>query len=335
MLQRTFAYALTLSLLSIAGVSLADDGTRPTAPVSGVLVDDATASILPLVGNTGSAHTGNASVGSVQFALPAPDGRTALVVRDGRISVIRRVQTHMPVWRDLTEEGVGVDRAVWSEDSNALAIYDAAQARIFFWKNTQADPAPAGQFDMSQFPTAPISLALDPEAHYVFAIFAEREGASLTVIPVGGAAQTLLTLSRPGAMFLAGGTLYIADRGRAEVLALSNWTTGLTLRTVVAAGNGIKDPAGIAISPDGKQLYVADAGSQQVLAFDLGSSAQKAAVQLDFPPTRMDLIAGGSLFLLDKGSRGESPAQFLQAPDMQVFGVPIGAADVVGIQEPQ
>jgi DNA-binding beta-propeller fold protein YncE len=278
-------------------------------------------------------------VSDVQYALAAPDGRTALVVRDDKISVVRRVQTSMPVWRDLTddriEDRISVDRAIWSQDSNALAIYDAAQAKIFFWKNAQSDPAPAGRFDMSQFPNAPASLALDPEARYVFATFLEREGASLVVIPVGGAAQTLLTLSRPGAMFLSDGTLYIADRGRAEVYALSNWTTGLTLRTIVAAGNGIKDPAGIALSPDGKQLYVADAGSRQVIAFELGSSEQKAAVQLDFRPTRMDLIAGGSLFLLDKGSHGESPAKVMQAPDLQVFHVPVGAADAPVPQDEQ
>jgi len=330
LLQRTIFCALALPLFLSA-----DDGSRISAPVSGVLVDDATASIRPLVGDTGSAHTGDASVSFVQFALAAPDERTALVVRDDRISVIRRVQTQLPVWRGLTEERIRVDRAVWSQDSNALAIYDAAQAKLFFWKSAQSDPAPAGQFDMSQFPNAPASLALDPEARYVFAEFLEREGASLVVIPVGGAAQTLLTLSKPGAMFLSNGTLYIADRGRAEVYALSNWTTGLTLRTVVAAGNGIRDPAGIALSPDGKQLYVADAGSQQVIAFELGSSAQKASVQLDFPPTRMDLIAGGSLFLLDKGGRGESVAQFLQAPDLQVFQVPVGAADESSEPEPQ
>jgi sugar lactone lactonase YvrE len=327
LLQRTLFCALTLSLFLSA-----NDAANVSATVGGVLVDDATASIRPLVGGAGSAYAGDASVSDVQYALAAPDGRTALVVRDDRISVVRRVQTQMPVWRDLTEDRVedriSVDRAVWSQDSNALAIYDASQAKIYFWKNAQSEPAPAGRFDMSQFPNAPAALALDPEAHYIFATFLEHEGASLVVIPVGGAAQTLLTLSRPGSMFLSDGTLYIADRGRAEVYALSNWKTGLTLRTIVAAGNGIKDPAGIALSPDGKQLYVADAGSRQVIAFELGSSAQKAAVQLDFPPTRMDLIAGGSLFLLDKARAGESTAQVMQAPDLQVFHVPVGAADV-------
>jgi len=334
LLLRTIFCTLTLTLFLSA-----DDGSKIGVPISGVLVDDATASIRPLKGDTVSAHAGDASVSDVQFALAAPDGRTALVVRDGTISVIRRVQTQMPVWRDLTrdpiEGQIRVDRAVWSQDSNALAIYDAVQSKLFFWKNAQSDPAPAGQFDMSQFPKAPASMALDPEAHYVFATFMEHEGASLVMIPVGGAAQTLLTLTRPGAMFLSNGTLYIADRGRAEVYALSNWTTGLTLRTVVMAGNGIKDPAGIALSPDGKQLYVADAGSRQVIAFELGSSAQKAAVDLDFRPTRMDLVAGGSLFLLDKGSRGESAAEMLQAPDLRVFQVPVGAAGAPVIQDPQ
>jgi hypothetical protein len=328
LLQRILFCALVLSLSLVA-----TDGAKASSPVSGVLVDDTTASIRPLLGDTGSAHFGDASVSYLQFALAAPDGRTALVVRDDRISVIRRVQTQLPVWRGLTEERVRVDRAVWSQDSNALAIYDAAQAKMFFWKNAQSDPAPAGQFDMSQFPNAPASLALDPEARFVFATFLEkkgmeREGASLVVIPVGGVAQTLLSLSRPGAMFLSSGTLYIADRGRAEVYALSNWKTGLTLRTVVAAGNGIEDPAGIALSPDGKQLYVADAGSRQVLAFELGSSEQRAAVHLDFPPTRMDLIGSGSLYLLDKGNGGESPAQVLQAPDLQIVQVPVGAEAV-------
>ena len=300
-----------------------------------MLVDDATASIRPLVGDTASAHAGEPSVSSIQFALAAPDGRTALVVRDNRVSVVRRVQTQMPVWRDLTDERIGVDRAVWSRDSNALAIYDGGQAKIFFWKNVQSEPASAGSFDASQFPKAPLSLALDPDARFVFATFREDEGASLVVIPVGGAAQTLLTLSRPGAMFLSDGTLYIADRGRAEVYALNNWTTGLSLRTVVGAGNGITDPAGIALSPDGKQLYVADAGTRQVMAFDLGSSAQKAAIQLDFPPTRMDPIAADSLFLLDKGNPGETPAQVVQAPGLQVFDVPVGAPEARVLQSEQ
>ncbi len=125
------------------------------------------------------------------------------MVRDDKISVVRRVQTQLPVWRELTEERIRVDRAAWSQDSNAVAIYDAAQEKMFFWKNAQSDPAPAGQFDMSQFPNAPASLALDPEARYAFAIFLDDDGhgqksASLVVIPVGGAAQTLLTLSKPG-----------------------------------------------------------------------------------------------------------------------------------------
>jgi sugar lactone lactonase YvrE len=276
------------------------------------------------VGSTAAAHADAASVSYGKFALAAPDGRTALVADDSRICIVRRVQTHMPVWRDITTDQLSVDKAAWSQDSNVLAIYDAGQAKVFLWKNVQTEADAAGSFDMSQFPDAPLTLAVDAEARYIFATFRETEGASLVVMPIGGAAQTLLSLSRPGPLLPQNGTLYVADRGRAEVYAVSDWTTGLTVRTVVAAGNGITDPAGIALSRDGKQIYVADAGSRQVLAFELGSSTQKAAVQLDFPPTRLDPIEAGSLFLLDKGSPGEAPAQLLQAPGMQVFDVALG-----------
>jgi hypothetical protein len=73
LLQRTLFCALSLSLFLFA-----NDGSTISAPVSGVLVDDATASIRPLVGDSGSAHAGDASVSDVQYALAAPDGRTAL-----------------------------------------------------------------------------------------------------------------------------------------------------------------------------------------------------------------------------------------------------------------
>jgi DNA-binding beta-propeller fold protein YncE len=297
-------------------------------PVKGVLVDDATYAIRPVVVAPGEAHTGSASVRGSDYAVVAPDGRTALVVRDGLVSVVRRVESELPVWRTLTEDPIQVDRAVWSDDANAVAIFDAKQYRLFFWKNVQSDAQPAGSCDLSTLTSAPVTMALDPGASVAFATTQEKDGASLIAMPLKGVAETVLTLGKVGPLIFRDGTLYVADRGRAEVVAVTNWNTGLSVRTVVSAGQGISDPIGIAISQDNKQILVADASSKQVLAFELSSSAQKGALQLDFRPTRMEPIGSGTLFLLQKGTPGETPAHILQTPDLQLLNVPVAAGEV-------
>jgi len=315
-----------LCLLALPLLVAAEGDTDAATPLGGVLLDESTFTIRPLLGGAGQARTGTPSVRSARYALVAPDGHTALVVTETAISVVRRVHTSNPVWRLLTEDRLNVDRAVWSRDANALAIYDARQALMLVWRNVQTDPAPAGSIDMSAFPAAPALLALSSDASCLFATFPERDFASLYLLPVGGIGRPLLSLARPAALLLEGDTLYVADRGRAVVDAISNWKSGLNVRTVVASGNGISEPAGIGISPDGTQLYVADAGFNQLLAFDLSSSAQKGVVELSFRPTGMAPVGSDSLFLLDKGTPGESPAQILQASNLQVIDVPLGAA---------
>jgi len=310
-----------LCLIALPLLLAAEGDTDAAIPLGGVLMDDSTFTIRPLIGSAGHARTGTSSVGSARYALVAPDGHTALVVTETAISVVRRVDTNNPVWRLLTEDRLTVDRAVWSRDADALAIYDAHQSLMQVWKSVQTDPAPAGSIDMSAFPAAPALLALSSDASCLFATFPERDFASLYLLPVGGVGHPLLSLFRPSALLLDGGTLYVADRGRAVVDAISNWDFALNVRTVVAPGNGISDPAGIGLSSDRTQLYVADAGSNQLLAFDLSSSTQKGVVELGFRPTRMEPVGAGSLFLLDKGTPGESPAEILQASNLQVIDV--------------
>ena len=319
MLGRWIVCLLSLPLL-LTAANEAGAGT----PLGGVLVDENTFSIRPIVSDAGQAYAGEPSVRSARYAVAAPDGRTALVVTELGVSVVRRVQTSTPVWRLLTDEPVDVDRAVWSSDANAVAIYDSRRAVLKVWRNVQSDPAPAGVIDLTPLPTAPALLALAGDASCVFATVPERDFSNLYVLPVDGLARPLLSLARPAALLLDGGTLYVADRGLASVEAISGWQFGLSVRTVVAGGNGLTDPTGIALSADRRQLYVADAGSRQVLAFDVSSSEQKGVVELNFSPTGMEPVDSGSLFLLEKGAPGSAPAQVLQVSSLQVLNVPFG-----------
>lgn len=104
----------TLLSLTVAAVGCLGQDSNLTGPVSGLLVDEQSRSIRPIVGMPGSAYAGDASVTAFDFASAAPDGRNALITRAGSLYLIRRLDGAAPVWRELNNEPVAIGRAAWS-----------------------------------------------------------------------------------------------------------------------------------------------------------------------------------------------------------------------------
>ena len=90
--------------------------------------------------------------------------------------------------------------------------------------------------------------------------------------------------------------------------------------------DGVSGPVGIAISNDGKTLFVANGEARQLVAVDVDRQTVKAAFALDFQPTQLE--RSGGFFLLASGTPGSLPAQVLDAERMQVFFVPVSLGPV-------
>lgn len=135
----------------------------------------------------------------------------------------------------------------------------------------------------------------------------------------------ILPLSRAGGLLLSGEGLYVTDRGRNEVLRVTDWASNPAVATIASAGHGVNDPVGTAFSADRKTLYIASAGVNQVLGLDVASNAVKSTLDLDFQPTRLERLGPGSLLLLEKGIPGETPAQVLDSAAQKVYFIPVSA----------
>jgi len=77
---------------------------------------------------------------------------------------------------------------------------------------------------------------------------------------------------------------------------------------------------------------VADASGRSIAAYELASRIRTASVDLDFAPSRFDLVSGTSLFLLSAGSATD-PLQVLDAARLAVYFIPLPAAPVEPAQE--
>lgn len=310
-----------IAIVVLAATAAAGD--QMTGPTSGILIDPETRAIRPIVGVPGSAYAGESVVREADFALAAPDGRTALISTNSSLYVVRRLDSDQPVWRSLGDAGLSPGRAAWSLDAKALALYLPEPSRLQLWSGMQDAPETAGEVDLSTIDGRLSALAVASDGKTAFAAFESGEQGVVYILKAGEAPRMLLPMSRPGAMAMQQKALYIADRERNEVIRIENWDFSPSMATVATAAHGISNPVGIALAGRGETLLIANGDTRQVIALGLKSSAVEAAVDLDFIPTRLEPT--GPVFLLASGTAGERPAQVLDAESMKVFFVPIPA----------
>ena len=206
----------------------------------------------------------------------------------------------------------------------------------------QSPPGPGSALEESL--DAPVGLAISPSGRTLYVadqlgeqvLAIDLSSGSIAVVmgtgsPAGladpshlrghSAAGTGVSLDDPTGLAVSPGgrTLYVADSGAGEVLAL-DLTTGVARRVAGSGGPGgycmargegkasrvpLDDPTGLAVSPDGRTLYIADLLANCIQAVDLATGAmaevagQGTATPLAFP---WGLSTGrhGSLFVADK-----------------------------------
>jgi hypothetical protein len=292
-------------------------------PVSGLIVDQQTRAVRPIVGIAGSAYAGAAANGEAEFALAAADGRTAFIVRRATLYAVRDLDTDSPVWKHLGESKSAIGSAAWSEDAKSLAVYFPSTSRLRLWTGAQDQPESAGDIDLSAIEGRVTALAVAADDPTAFATIETAETGALYVLRAGQSPRLLQVLGRGSILALSGSSLYVADRERNEVARIENWDSNLSITTVATALHGIAGPVGIALSSGGERLLIANSESRKVIALNARNSAVVAVVDLDFTPTRLQ--ASGKVFLLAEGEAGQRPAQVLEPAGMTLHFVPIPA----------
>ncbi|MBI4892348.1 MAG: hypothetical protein HY821_17120 [Acidobacteria bacterium] len=269
-----------------------------TLPASGVIVDQVGRAIRQVVATADAAQAGSAKVREFDLAAASPDGRNALVARRESLYVVRRLDGALPVWREMADK-IDVARAVWSENSDAAAVIDKEKNRLDLWAGMAHEPRRKGAVDLTSVEERIVSVAVDDEARYAFLTTQGKQSGTLYLVKPGQEPLMVMPLGRAGVIRLAGGALYLADRGRNEVLKMTNWEGMPNVTALASAGQGVEDPVGFAVDVEKKLLYVASGGTRQVLTIDTRSMAVKEALELDFIPTRLERIGAGPLFALN------------------------------------
>lgn len=189
-----------------------------------------------------------------------------------------------PALRRLLDDGGKVERVatnfqfadgpVWID--GALVFTDAARSQILRWRVGE-EPAV-----VLEDTGGAAGLAIDAANRLLMAerqrrrVSRREDGeASVLLARVGGqplTGPTDLALARDG-------TLYVVD---APALTSRAGAAGRVLRIpptgeATVAVDGLVRPTGVAVSPDGRELYVADAGRRELRVYPIGGAAGTGA----------------------------------------------------------
>lgn len=166
---------------------------------------------------------------------------------------------------------------VTTQLDNAVDVVDLAAGTVV--ARIPVDGAPAG-----------IALSPDRRTAYV----TRPEGHGLAVIDLSS--RTVVeTVALPGGPLGIGvnpvsGAVYVADWYGARIFVLTPSPQGLTRTGEIAVG---KSPSGIAVTPDGSTILVANREANSVSVVDVATAQEVAAVPVGEHPFGLTLSADG------------------------------------------
>lgn len=347
MFKRNIPRILVTSILTTVALAQ-QDSVR--GPLSGFVYDGAARAIRPIVGVPGASYLGAPLAVSLEFASISPDGKLALVESQGRLFLLRRLETGRPSWLFL--EGAGrAERVAWNAESTAAAVYSSGTTRLRVWTNlggsptearseepspraserrirpgTEGMPALTDLGELAGLGGEVSALSLDAQGAVLVGVAGETSG-GLYLVSRDREPALLARMVQPSDITLLedGRDLLVADRWRPEILKIGNYHGEADVSLFAAAGHGVNDPVALAISGEKNAVVVASGTGRQLSWFDLRSGALTASVALDFEPSRLAVSGAEAVYVLNvRSAQAETLHVLAGGREPAVYFVPAG-----------
>src|SRR5438067_12623069 len=179
-----------------------------------------------------------------------------------------------------------------AQDDRMVAMFLAAAFLLAITLSTGAQLDPAGRaIDVGNLP---LSITLTPERDRIVVVHSgwRKQGVQIVDIASGAIVQTIpLNAAFLGATFSRDGKWLYVSGGFDDVVHIYSWNdkTATLLRDVDLKltekdTKGSRFPAGLALSNDGKYLYVAENVADDVAVIDVASSSVVQRIKTDHYP---------------------------------------------------
>jgi hypothetical protein len=269
-----------------------------TGPTSGFVFDAQAKAIRPIVGVPGAAYLGPPAVSGVEWASLAPDGKTALVVQETRLFLVRNLASSQPSWIPL--DAARPLLASWSRTPSA-AIYTAGTLQIV---NAASDAPVVTSIDVATLGGAVTRLAVDANGQHVYLAVQGETGGGVYVASAAFPPRLVVSFDRVGALALLPEGLLVGAASGERLLLVRDPAGFPDVADLAADPGAAHEWVGATGSRDGRSIFIADRSSASILIFEIPTGTWVSPMGLDLPPTRLEPLAGGNLCQLNAPGAG-------------------------------
>ena len=292
-------------LLIAAGVVALNAQTPVEGPSLGFVFDAPGQALRPILGIPGAAVFGDAmqpsaAIGSASLSMR----HTVAVVNDG-------------AWKAVTLAGSGAGNVVVlpdglpasaqvtvSETGTAAAFYDATNGALALVTGIPSSMAVV-PVSLDPLPGAITALAIGDDGALLLSSAVAGGGETLFWIGADGSVRQLASLQATASIVLwnQDGNALVTDRGGNQVWQIQAPGGNAAITLLASDADGVASPAGAALSPDGQQLWIANAGNRAVLGINIGTRAS-VSLPCGFDLTGMLPLADSLSFRLNDVNSG-------------------------------
>ncbi len=316
-------FKLLAAGFALYAAAAADSGIN--GPVSGYVLDGRSHAIRPVNGIPGAALLGAPAAipFTVRVAAVAAGRDYALAADEsGKVMLVRALGSASPAVTAIADAIGGVSRMALSENGTAALLYSAGDARLQVVTGLPDEPRAGAPADASGLGSEITALAVDDSGKRALAGTGAMDGG---VYALSGVELTRLAAGHEVsaiALLNGGRDAAFASMGVDEVVLVRDAAGAANIEVVGSASAGVNRPVGLQAADGGRQLWVANAGSNAALVFNLAEPGAPDTVGLPGAPTRCERLNGNSVLVFNEA--GASPLLLLDwARDRNVYFVPV------------
>ena len=303
MISRCFRVSAPAALLLLLVSPGKTQTTNFQGPIGGFVFSSASKTVRPLLGLAGSAHLASPILSRVESASIAPGGKWAFLTRARRSAFVSGLAALTPVEVSIDGLIAAVDRIAWSRDGSFAVLYSSSGHLLQRIQFSGSQPVADAPVDVSTW--GPVTtLAIDPAGQQIAAGFA---ASGLYLFAAGQSPALLLSMANPQAAAFdgAGQWLYALDPDNQRIVQFQSGSAFSVFASLVQPDGPALQPAGLAVSGDGRYLLMPDATTQSVRVYEIASGNLTNTIPLSFAPSRFEALSAGPAFLLNGNKRNE------------------------------
>lgn len=328
-----------LLLLTAAGAMVLAAQAPLAGPSLGFIFDAQGQALRPIRGIPGASTFGDPLPASSPFTAAALSlNQNLAIVNDGAWKSLLLTSSADP--SPLPEGLPASARLAVSETGSAAAFYDATANTLSVVTGIGAASTALNAVALDALPGAITAMAVGDDGALLLSSSITGDsgnpaGEALFWIAADGSTRQLATLTSAAAVMLSnhGATALVTDRGANQVWKIQDPGGNAALTPLASDADGVSSPAGAALSPDGKQLWIANAGAHNVLGVNLGDRTT-TTLNCSFDLATLLPLSDGQTFRLN--DLGTGPVWLLDAApgvDPRLVFIPALPAAATDAQE--